>query len=74
MVTFSQRLQIAKIFGKEVEENNKNSSFKLDTDPLTFLGWLESNDMLNGDNCRSRIAAAGLDEALKHFSARKDCT
>jgi hypothetical protein len=74
MVTFSERLQLAKIFGKEVEENNKNNSFKLDTDPLTFLGWLESNDLLDAQNCRRCIAGAKLDECLKHFNRRKDCT
>lgn len=74
MVTFSERLQLAKIFGKEVEENNNNNNFKLDTDPLTFLGWLESNDLLDEQNCRRCIAGAKLDECLKHFNRRKDCT
>lgn len=74
MVTFSERLQLAKIFGKEIEENNNNSTFKLDTDPLTFLGWLESNDLLDAQHCRRCIADAKLDECLKHFNGRKDCT
>ena len=74
MVTFSERLQIAGAFARFVKDSNAENSFRLDTDPLTFLGWLESNHLLDEQNCRSCIAGAKLDECLKHFSRRKDCT
>ena len=74
MVTFSERVQIAEIFSRYVDEVNKNNNFTIDKDPLTFMSWLESNYLLDEQNCRRCIAGAKLDECLKHFNGRKDCT
>jgi len=74
MVTFSERLQIAQAFGRFVKDSNAVNDFKLDTDPLTFMGWLESAGLLNPENCKKFLAAEKLGECLTHFSRRKDCT
>lgn len=74
MVTFSERLQIAEAFARFVKDSNANNKFKLDTDPLTFIGWMESAGLLDDANCKKFIAAEKFYECVNHFSRRKDCT
>lgn len=74
MVTFSERLQIAEAFARFVKDSNANNKFHLDTDPLTFIGWMESAGLLDDANCKKFIASEKFCESLKRFNARKDCT
>lgn len=74
MVTFSERLQIAEAFARFVKDSNAEKSFILDTDPLTFMGWLESAGLLDAANCKKFIAAEKFCECVNDFSIRKDCT
>ena len=74
MVTFSQRLQIVKAYKRFIHDANAENEFKLNDDPMTFMGFLESAGVLDDANCRRFIAEFNMDESLKHFSARKDCT
>ena len=74
MVTFSERLQIAEAFARFVKDSNAENKFRLNTDPLTFMDWLESEGLLDAANCKKFIASEKFCECLNHFNARKDCT
>lgn len=74
MVTFTERVQIAEYFSKYVDKVNKNNSFTLLKDPLTFMSWLDSNGLLNPEACKTFIAAEKFGTCLERFSGRKDCT
>lgn len=74
MVTFSERVHIAEMFSKYVDNVNKNNSFTIDKDPLTFMSWLESNGLLDAEACKKLISIDEFDNSLKRFSKLKDCT
>lgn len=74
MVTFSERLQIANAFARYIKDASAEYDVKLDTDPLTFMGWLDSEGLLDTANCKKFIASEKFCECLKHFNGRKDCT
>ena len=74
MVTFSERVEIAEIFSMYVDNVNKNNSFTIDKDPLTFMSWLESNGLLNAEACKKLISLEKFKESLNRFTKLKDCT
>lgn len=68
MVTFSERVEIADRFVRSVTKFNHQSKtdYKLNTDPLTFIGWLESEGLLDQEACESKVAEYKLLNALGH--------
>lgn len=74
MVTFSERLQIVKAYKRFINDANAENGFKLNDDPMTFMGYLESAGLLDAANCKKFIASEKFCESLKRFNARKDCT
>ena len=66
MTKFSDRLEIAATFVKHIDDlNNARSKFKINPDPLTFLGWLESEGLINDQACERKAAEYRLMEDLK---------
>lgn len=53
-VTFSDRVVIAERFVNHVNSFNKKSKFLIETDPLTFMAWLDSEGLLDASICRSK--------------------
>lgn len=74
MVTFSERLQIVKAYKRFINDANAENGFKLNDDPMTFMGYLESAGLLDAENCKKFIATEKMCECIQHFSTRKDCT
>ena len=66
MITFSDPVEIAAAFAQKIQDVNKKcrGNFIMQPDPLTFIGWMACEGLLNDDMCRRKAAEIRLQDSL----------